>query len=103
MPWYGIRSVYFFGTKKNGKNVFEERVVCISASNAEEAHQKGLHEAKAYVKATGLVRHSSQIAYEQDGEPLIDQYEVWSELFEFAGTLEEFYKYRYEVFSYRPE
>ena len=31
MAWYAIRSVYLFGVKEDGTNVFEERVVAFEA------------------------------------------------------------------------
>jgi len=27
MPWFGVRSVYRFGQKADGTNIFEERIV----------------------------------------------------------------------------
>jgi len=36
--WFGIRAIYLFGQKRDGKNIFEERIVLFSAGTAEEAH-----------------------------------------------------------------
>jgi hypothetical protein len=41
--------------------------------------------------------------YRQDGEKLIDGYEVWSQLFEAKISLAEFFKVRYENFRYVPD
>ena len=43
------------------------------------------------------------MAYEQDGDALIDGYEVWSELFESAESLEEFHQSRYGKYEYHPD
>ncbi|HVY06262.1 MAG TPA: DUF4288 domain-containing protein [Burkholderiales bacterium] len=103
MPWFGIRSVYQFGTKPNGVNIFEERIVCIEAADEQAAHLKARAEGQQYAADNGFTRHPRQIGYEQDGDPLIDGYEVWSELFAFEGSLEEFYRRRYEQFAHGPE
>jgi hypothetical protein len=103
MAWYGIRSIYLFAAKPNGVNVFEERIVCIEAAGFDEAHAKGAKEAKAYAKENGLERHPDQVAYEQEGEYLVDEYEVWSELYESADTLQSFWDRRYAQYEYRPD
>lgn len=103
MPWYAIRNVYLFGTKQNGTNVFEERVVCFEAQSWDEAHKKAEAEAAEYARDNGFIAYSEQSGYEQDGNALIDGYEVWSELFEANETLEEFYKNRYTKYEYQPE
>jgi len=36
--WFGIRAIYHFGQKKNGTNIFEERIAVFSAGTAKEAH-----------------------------------------------------------------
>jgi len=103
MPWFGIRSLYQFGSKPDGTNIFEERVVCFEATDQQAAHAKGEQEGKQYAADNSLTRYPEQVGYEQDGETLIDGYEVWSELFEFRGSLEQFYQQRYTQYNYEPE
>lgn len=49
-------------------------------------------------------RHPTQVGYELDDEdaPGRDGAEAWSELYDFAGTLEEFYRLRYQSFPHNP-
>jgi hypothetical protein len=103
MPWYAIRTVYHFGTKSDGTNVFEERVVVFEAQSWSEAHSRAGVESEQYAKRNNVIAHPEQSGYEQDGAPLIDEYEVWSELFEARTSLEEFYAKRYGQFEYTPE
>jgi len=103
MSWYAIRSLYHFGTKSDGTNVFEERIVCVEAADFDEAHRKGERESKEYAEANGYPAHPDQMAYEQDGKPLIDGYELWSELFESSKDLDAFWQERYERYLYHPE
>jgi hypothetical protein len=103
MAWYGIRSVFLFGTKADGTNFFEERVVCFEAATSDEALERGLKEAQLYADENGLIRHPEHASYEQDGDTLIDGYEVWSHMFEFKGSLEDFYQQRYTDYDYHPE
>lgn len=100
MPWYAIRTVYHFGTKPDGTNVFEERVVVFEATSWPEAHQRAEVESEQYATANGFTAHPEQSGYEQDGEPLIDGYEVWSELFQDQASLEEVYARRYGRYEY---
>lgn len=101
MAWFAIRSVYHFSTKPDGTNVFEERIVCFEAATQEEAHEKAYVERQAYAKENGFTAHKQQIGYEQDGDPLIDGYELWSDMFESKDTLEMFYSKRYNRFQYK--
>ena len=103
VKWFGIRSVYFFGQKKDGTNIFEERVVVFSANTEEEAFAKAEEEAKQYAGANDMEWHPWQIAYEQEGSPLIDGYEVWSELYESSEDLQSFVKSRYENYEFHPD
>ena len=103
VPWYAIRTVYHFGTKTDGTNVFEERIVCFNAQSWEEAHQRAEAESERYEVSNNAVAHPEQIGYEQDGKSLADEYELWSELFESKATLEAFYAERYENYEYQPE
>ena len=103
MPWYAIRTVYQFGLKSDGKNVFEERIVCFEASDWAEAHAKAWEEADHYAKMHDFAVHSQQEAYEQDGDALIDGYEIWSQLFESKQSLNQFYDNRYKRYKYSPE
>lgn len=100
MPWYAIRTVYHFGIKTDGKNVFEERVVSIEASDWAQAHTKAEIESAAYAKENNVLVHPERSGYQQDGQPLSDGYEIWSELFESGQTLEAFYAERYSKYQY---
>jgi hypothetical protein len=103
MPWFAIRTVYHFGVKADGTNVFEERVVSFEAESAADAHRKADAESDAYALENNFVAHPEQSGYQQDGSPQIDGYEVWSELFESRQTLEQFYASRYTAFLYTPD
>ena len=103
MSWYAIRTIYLFGSKADGTNVFEERVVCFGAESWDDAYQKARVESRNYAEANNFEAHSQQSGYEQDGDNLIDGYEVWSELFEARLSLEEFHDHRYSAFLYTPE
>ena len=103
MAWFGVRSVFLFGTKADGTNIFEERVVCFEAATSDEALEKGLTEAQAYAEENGLTRYPEHESYEQDGDSLIEGYEVWSTMLEFRGSLDEFYQQRYGQYAYHPE
>lgn len=101
--WYGIRAIYLFGKKKDGTNIFEERVVVFSAKTVEKAFVKAEKEADEYAKSHKIKRHPLLEAYWQDGDPLIDGYEVWSELYESRETLNSFVKNRYLRYRYHPD
>jgi len=103
VPWYAVRTVYHFGAKSDGKNIFEERVVCFEALDWSEAHTKAEKESAAYATENNFVAHPEHSGYEQDGKALIDGYELWSELFESTKTLEAFYANRYGKYEYHPE
>lgn len=103
MPWYAVRAVYHFGVKSDGTNVFEERMVCFEASNWSEAHLKAEKESDDYAAANNMTAHHEFNGYEQDGAPLIDGYELWSELFESRQSLGEFYADRYGKYEYHAE
>jgi len=100
MEWIAIRSVYHFGVNAQGINVFEERVVVFEANDFNDAHAKAKSEAESYANENGFTMHPEQVGYKQDGEKLIDGYEVWSELFEADLTLNEFYQDRYSKYLY---
>ncbi len=101
--WYGIRSIFLFGRKKDGTNVFEERVVVFSAVTVERAFAKAKKEAETYAKALNIKRHPYMEAYTQDGDALIDEYEVWSVLYESREPLKSFFKNRYDKHEYHPD
>ena len=103
MSWYAIRTVYQFGTKNDGTNVFEERVVVFEAESWEEAHAKGEAESDDSATQNDLTAYSERSGYLQDGEPFVDGYEVWSELFEDKSELEAFYLKRYGQYEYKPD
>ncbi|MBX3468249.1 MAG: hypothetical protein KF878_15365 [Planctomycetes bacterium] len=99
--WFAVRQLLHFGVADHGTNVFEERIVCF-AGTVEEAFRKAEADADEYAAFHGLVRHPELEAYEQDGEALIDGYEVWSELYESPLSLEAFFTERYGRWRYRP-
>ncbi len=108
MLWFGIRTVYLFGRKSDGTNIFEERIVCFEGASSDEAFDKAAREAADYIAAhqanfPDFERHEEQHAYEQDSDPLIDGYEVYSKLYESRESLEKFYENRYTKYEYHPE
>ena len=103
MAWFAIRNIYHFGVKSDGCNVFEERIVCFEGKTEAAAHKKGLTESKQYAARNNFARGPEQCAYRQDGEQLIDGYEIFSQLFETSESPEEFYANRYERYEYHPE
>ena len=103
MPWYAIRTVYDFGSKSSGMNVFEERIVCFHASSSDAAHEKAAAESREYERVNGARAHPDRVGYEQYGQSLVDGYELWSELFESTEPLEEVYAHRYSQYEYVPE
>src|SRR5260221_7691304 len=103
MRWLAIRSVYLFGRKADGTNLFEERVVCFCADSGEEVFAKATRETAEYAAANGFEAHPDQVSYEQDGEQLIDGYEVWSEVVEASESMEVFYANRYGKYEYSPD
>ncbi len=102
MAWYAIRHVLHYGVKPDGKNIFEERVVCIEASSIGEAHAKAAKEVEEYARPNNSKVYPESIAYELDEDKLIDGYEVWSELYESEESLEEYYVGRYIIYRYKP-
>lgn len=103
MYWFAIRCIYHFGIKSNGINVFEERIVCFKAKTVDEAHEKADKESLEYASAHGFIVHSQQDGYMQDGDQLIDGYELWSTLYESHENLNDFYNNRYVKFQYSPD
>jgi hypothetical protein len=103
MGWFAVRNVYLFGVKDDGVNIFEERIVCFMAKDFSEAHEKGKEESQAYASSNSFVAHDEQLVYRQDGEPLIDGYEVWSELYESNLSLDSFYNKRYSKYIYKSD
>jgi hypothetical protein len=101
--WYGIRSIFLFGRKKDGTNLFEERVVVFSAVTVEQAFAKARKEADAYAKVINGKRHSYMEAYIQDGDALIEGYEVWSVLYEARESLNAFVRKQYDKYEYHPD
>ena len=103
MAWFGVKSLYHFGESSKGLNIFEERIVVFEADDSKLAHAKAEQEAEEYAQDNDFKLHNDQIGYRQDGKPLIDGYEVWSELFEASLTLEQFYEEHHEKYSYCPD
>jgi hypothetical protein len=106
MNWYAVRSIFHFGNKEDGKNVFEERIVVFEAENEDIAFLKAEMEANDYAKNDGkedFKIHPDMELYIQDGDPLIDSYEVWSQLFETNENMDEFFANRYAKYEYHPD
>jgi hypothetical protein len=101
--WFGVRSLCLFGKKKDGKNIIEERVLVFSGCDEKEAFSKALAELDEYTKCLKTVGYPEVVGYEQDGDELIDGYEVWSELYETAEDLDAFFQSRYGKFKYQPD
>jgi hypothetical protein len=103
--WFGIRTIFLWGKRTNdGLNVFEERVVVFSADTGEEALVKAKREAEDYAASNSMeALHGLLVAYHQDGDQLIDGYEVWSELYQSSEELDSFVQSRYEKYEYHPE
>jgi hypothetical protein len=103
MLWFAVQSLYFCRRKSDGTSIFEERVVVFEAESAAEAFEKAERESDQYARVNDFKAHPVQEGYEQDGEPLIDGYEVWSVMLEARVSLEEFYESRYARYDYHPE
>lgn len=106
MNWYAVRSVYLWGQKSDGTNVFEERVVALSAPSESEALVKARAEAEAYRvqrRDVSYERHPQFVLYRLDGGATSDGAEVWSEMFESYESLQQFYASRYERYEYHAE
>jgi hypothetical protein len=102
MPWFAVRTVFDWGPKANGRNVFEERIVAFEADDAAGAFAKAEAESRDYADGQDFARHPEFEAYQLDDEALIDGHEVYSQLFEARLTLAEFYEQRYEHYRYTP-
>jgi hypothetical protein len=100
--WVAIRTVYQFGQKEDGTNIFEERIVCFEAENWDAAHAKARKESAEYAAVSDFEVHPEQDGYEQDGEALIDGYELWSKLYESRESLVDFYARKYTQYDYHP-
>ncbi len=103
ISWFGVPTLYRFGAKVDGTNLFEERIVVFSATTPQEALSKTEWEADEYAAFNSLQRHAWVEAYEQDGDSLIDGDEVWSDLFAAAMDLETFVRSRDDEYRYRPD
>lgn len=103
MAWYGMRSIYLFGKKSDGTNIYEERIVSIESDSFEAALEKGALESERYAAENEIEALPEREGYEQDGDTLIDEYELWSCLFESRESPAEFYASRYAKYDYEPE
>jgi hypothetical protein len=101
--WFGIRCIYLFGEKSEGIHIFEERVVCFEAESCAAALEKAKQESEQYAQSNEIEIVGDLVGYQQDGDALIDGYEVWSELFESHESPGEFYANRYAKYCYHPE
>ncbi len=84
-------------------NLFEERIVCIVATSQDEAFERAWKEAEEYASFHKLEIYPEQNAYLQEGDPLIDGYELWSVVYESPLSLEDFYEKRYHQYEYHPD
>jgi hypothetical protein len=106
MTWYAIRTVYCWGPRSDGKNVFEERIVAFSGLSSDEAFEKAQQEATVYATARHDIRyesHPEQVSYELKDPGWVDGLEIWSQMFESDESLEQFYENRYSKYDYHPE
>jgi hypothetical protein len=103
MAWYAIRTVYLFGQKPDGTNVFEERIVAFDAASWDEANAKGDAESTAYADANGFEAHPEQAGYELEAGTPVDGGEVWSELYEARLSLADFHRRRYAEYAFVPD
>ena len=101
--WFGIRTIFLFGQKQDGTNIFEERVVVFSAGTEEEAFSKAEQEAEQYAAANEMEWYPWHIACNLEDAPLIDGYEVWSELLESSDDLQSFVETRYQKYEFHPD
>ena len=77
--------------------------MCFEAANSDEALARAASESDQYTADSGLEVFPEWRGYEQDGDALVDGYEVWSTLFEARMSLEEFYAARYAKFDHHPD
>jgi hypothetical protein len=105
VDWFGIRTVLHFGRKKDGTNLFEERVCVFSGVDSDEAFEKAEKEADKYCADLdfGSVWYPEQEAYTLFWEVITEGYEVFSQVFEFDGDLDTFYEERYKRYEYTPD
>jgi hypothetical protein len=101
--WFAVRSLFHFGVENDGANIFEECIVVFSGENYDEAFQKAEKESERYAKTNNFAVHPHMESYQQDGDDLIDGYEVWSEMYQSRLSLAEFFVERYEKYEYVPE
>jgi hypothetical protein len=101
--WFGVRSLCLFGKKDDGRNIFEERVLVFSGKNSQEALAKAQAELDQYANCHNTIAHPALFAYEQDGDPLIDGYEVWSQLYETSEDIDSFFESRYSRYQYHDD
>ena len=102
--WFAVRTVYTFGVKSDGKNLYEERIVAFTAQDADYAMEKAEAESDEYAKGASIEQiHDDVWSYEQDGDDLIDGYELWSQVFESDLSLHDFYAERYTKYHYNPD
>jgi hypothetical protein len=103
--WFAVRTVFKWNRwKADGKNIFEERIVCFKAKDDQEAFSKAERESAQYAADNNMSQtHGDVVCYMQDGDDLIEGYEVWSELYESNLSLEQFYVQRYGKYEYHPD
>ena len=102
--WFAVRTVFKFGVKSDGTNLYEERIVGFTAQDADAAMEKAETESDEYVRGSSIGQiHDDVWSYEQDGDDLIDGYELWSQVFESDLSLDDFYAERYTKYNYNPE
>jgi hypothetical protein len=101
--WFGVRSLFLFGKKQDGTNIIEERIVVYSGQDWEDVFAKAEQADAAYIRDSAMMVHPWREAYEQDGDALIDGYEVWSTLYETPSSLDEFVHQHYECPAFHPD
>lgn len=99
MDWYGARTVYQWAEPRGKAYLYEERIVVVCAESDEAAFAKAEAEAEAYAIANGVRWMGAAVLYHQDGDALIDGYEVWSVLMDSDDPYDVFCAKRYGAFE----
>lgn len=103
--WYGVRSlIQMKANEAIDGYVYEERIVCFQADSEDILLEKAELEVSSYVEINGFINYHSQFSfYLQDGDALIDGYELWSILYASNLPLDAFYEEKYIKDLHLPE
>jgi len=101
--WFAVRSVFKFGEKKDGTNIFEERVVLFRAENEKEAFARAEDEAREYLDEDDdeeMHPHLELYKIDDDVDDL-DGQEVWSFLTQSDLEIEDHFDERFDKAEYQ--